>query len=122
MPLTCYTGPEALQWLREKAAPKGFALNRFRDKQEAIRFVEHLYQLGASRVFVPNDRIRDYEKLKREIGGASSDAIVIVLPRGMASRRALLEFYRREASNEGLQDEMPDELVVDGQYLYFWWD
>ena len=84
--------------------------------------MEHLYQLGASRVFVPNDRIRDYEKLKREIGGASSDAIVVVLPREMASQRALLEFYRRETSTEGLEDEMPDELVVDGQYLYFWWD
>jgi hypothetical protein len=122
MSLNCYTGPEALQWLRDKAASKGFALNRFRDKEEAIRFVEQLYQLGASRVFVPDDDIRDYEKLRREIGGASSDSLVVVLPSEMAKRQAVLEFYQLEVTSEGLEDETPEKAVEDGQYLYLWWD
>jgi hypothetical protein len=122
MPLTCYTGPEALQWLRDKAAPKGFALNRFADKDEAVRFVEQLYQLGASRVFVPEDSIRDYERLRRAVRGATSDSLVVVLPSDPAKRKALLEFYHTEASSEGLEEDTPEQSIVDGQCLYFWWD
>ena len=122
MALTCYTGPEALEWLKEKAAAKGFALNRFGNKDEAICFVEQLYRLGASRVFVPDDAIRDYERLRREIGGASSDSLVVVLPSESAKREALLEFYQQEASSEGLDDQTPEQSIADGQYLFFWWD
>jgi hypothetical protein len=122
MPLTCYTGPEALQWLRDKAAPKGFALNRFTDKDRAICFVEQLYQLGASRVFVPEDSIRDYEGLRDAVGGATSDSLVVVLPSDPVKRSALLEFYQAEATGAGLEQDTPGQSIVDGQYLYFWWD
>jgi hypothetical protein len=122
MPLTCYTGPEALQWLRDKAAPKGFALNRFTDKDRAIRFVEQLYELGASRVFVPEDSIRDYEGLRHAVGGATSDSLVVVLPSDPVRRSALLEFYHAEATSAGLEEDTPGQSIVDDQYLYFWWD
>jgi hypothetical protein len=122
MPLTCYTGTEALEWLRYKAAPQGFALNRFPSKVEAIDFVEQLYRLGAAKVFVPDNSVRDYPKLRLEIGGASSDSLVVVLPSESSKREALLNFYQREASAEGLADDTQEEAIVDGQYLFFWWD
>jgi hypothetical protein len=122
MPLSCSTGPEALEWLRDKAAPKGFALNRFPDKAEAARFVEQLYQLGATKVFVPDDAIRDYEKLRREVGGACADSLVVGLPSEPERRKAVLEFCVQELRDEGLDDETPDDSVVDGRYIYLWWD
>ena len=122
MPLTCYTGAEAREWLRNKAAPKGFAPNRFPSKVEAIKFVEELYQLGAARVFVPEDSVRDSPKQRLEIGGASSDSLVVVLPSDSSEREALLQFYQQEASAEGLADDTPEKAIVDGQYLFFWWD
>jgi hypothetical protein len=118
----CSTGPEALDWLRNKAAPKGFALNRFTDKDAAISFVQQLYHLGAMRVVVPDAAVRDYARLRCEIGGASADSLVVTLPSDSRQRKALLDFYTDEARNEGLEDETPSDSIIEGQYLYFWWD
>src|SRR4051794_7532812 len=118
MSLYCLTGPEALEWLRDKAAPKGFALNRFREKAEAAHFVQQLYQHGAMKVFVPDNAIRDYEKLRREIGGAEADSLIVELPAELERRKAVLKFCAEEMRNEGLEDETPDDSVIDGRYVY----
>ena len=97
-------------------------MNRFHDKEEATRFVQQLYLLGATRVIIPDGAIRDYEKLRCERGGACADSLVVTLPSDSQKREALLEFYVEEATNEGLEDETSTDSIIEGQYLYFWWD
>jgi hypothetical protein len=43
-------GPEALAWLRLNQNPGCFAGERFRSRQDAGRFAEWLYALGAESV------------------------------------------------------------------------
>lgn len=57
MPLTCDDGSEAKEWLTSQAARHGFAPKRFGIKDEAIAFVEDLYNAGAAEVFIPSDDI-----------------------------------------------------------------
>ena len=105
-------GPEALQWLRANGHEAALASNRFSSTAEAIAFVEELYAAGARRVFVPADTIRDDEE-ERALGGAYSDSLVIELSSSDVPEEATLEGY--DLSHEPLP-------VIDGRYLYLWWD
>ncbi len=113
-------GPEALQWLRANGHEAALASNRFSCTADAIAFVEQLYAAGAHRVFVPADTIRDDEE-ERELGGAYSDSLVIELSSPDVPQ-PLSRLYCAEAALEGydLRHEQPP--VIDGRYLYLWWD
>ncbi len=113
-------GPEALQWLRSNGHEAALASNRFSSTAEAIGFVEQLYAAGARRVFVPADTITDDEE-ERELGGAYSDSIVIELSHSEVPE-ALLRLYREEAMLEGYDLRHEPTPVIDGRYLFLWWD
>jgi len=83
-------GPEALAWLRLNQNPGGFAGERFRSRQDAVRFVEWLYALGAERVVVPNLAIRDDSITLKFEGGPYANALVVHLPEDPARREPLI--------------------------------
>jgi hypothetical protein len=120
MPLTSYTGPEALAWLKSNGSKVGFAGNRFGSTREAIAFVEELYGAGAARVLVPDDAIRKHHAEVSEHGGPYADSLVIELPSG--DRADLFEIYEHEAEAEGYGDMKGADSVIDGRYLFLWWD
>jgi len=120
MPLTSYTGPEARDWLKKNKSGCALAGNRFRSTQEALAFVEELYSCGATRIFVPDDAIRDDEVEVRESGGPYADSLVIELPAG--ERKKIFEIFEREAEAEGYEDMTGPNSVIEGKYLYLWWD
>jgi hypothetical protein len=113
-------GPEALHWLRSNGHEAALASNRFSSTAEAITFVEQLYAAGADRVFVPADTIIDDEE-EREMGGAYSDSLVIELSTSDVPE-ALSKLYREEATLEGYDLRHEPPPVIDGRYLYLWWD
>lgn len=120
MPLTSDTGPEARDWLKTNKSDCCLAGNRFGSTQEALAFVEEVYAAGAARVFVPDDAIsRDPAEI-REHGGPYADSLVIELPVG--DRKKIYEIYEREAEAEGYEDMTGEGCVIDGRFLYLWWD
>jgi hypothetical protein len=120
MPLTSSQGPEALGWLRSNKSPFAFAGNRFDSTQAAVAFVEQVYAAGARRVFIPDDAIRADPAELRKHGGPYADAMVIELPE--KGREALYRLFEQEAASEGYDDMKGDQSVIDGRYLYLWWD
>jgi hypothetical protein len=120
MPLTCSDGPEALAWLRENRSASALAGNRFESTAAAIAFVETLYQAGATRVFIPQDSIRADEIELRESGGPYADSLVIELP--PLPSPELFRLFEAEAEAEGYDDMKGEESVIDGRYLFLWWD
>ena len=113
-------GPEALQWLRSNGHESALASNRFESTAEAIAFVEQLYAAGAGRVFVPADAIVDDEE-ERAMGGAYSDSLVIELSASDVPE-ALSKLYCDEATLEGYDLRHEPPPIIDGRYLYLWWD
>ena len=120
MPLTSHDGPEALGWLKANQSKSGFAGNRFDSTIAAIDFVAQAYAAGATRVFIPDDAIRSDPAEIREIGGPYADALVIELP--ATHREGLYQIFEREAELEGYEDMKGDACVIDGKFLYLWWD
>jgi hypothetical protein len=113
-------GPEALQWLRSNGHEAALASNRFSSTAEAIAFVEQLYAAGACRVFVPADTIRD-DAAEPELGGAYSDSLVIELASSHVPE-PLLRLYCQEAAMEGYDLSHEPPPVIEGRYLFLWWD
>jgi hypothetical protein len=119
MPLTSTNGPEALEWLRNNKSASGFAGNRFDSTNAAIAFVQEVYAAGAKRVFIPDDAIRA-DAIELPECGPYADAMVIELPD--AGREAIYLLFEREAASEGCDDMRGNQSVIDGRYLYLWWD
>src|SRR5256885_13701919 len=113
-------GPEALQWLRSNGHEAALASNRFSSTAGAITFVEQLYASGARRVFVPADTIIDDEE-EPELGGAYSDSLVIELASSQVPE-ALSRLYCHEATMEGYDLRHEPPPIIDGRYLFLWWD
>lgn len=120
MPLMCSEGPEALAWLRANRSASAFAGNRFESTAAAIAFVETLYQAGATHILIPQDSIRDTEIELQESGGPYADSLVIELP--SSPSRELFRLFEAEAKSEGYDDMKGEESVIDGRYLFLWWD
>jgi hypothetical protein len=121
MDITFQDGPEAREWLKWNGHEAALASNRFRSTAEGLAFVEQLYVAGAKRVFVPQDAIIADEEELVDLGGPSSDTLVIELA-DCTVPLPLEEIYRQEATIEGFdrtQDPLP---VIDGRYLLLWWD
>lgn len=113
-------GPEAKRWLDENGHEAALASNRFDSTDAAKRFVASLYEYGAKRVFIDSETIiSDEEEMK--LGGDYADAIVIELEDGSASEE-LRSAYMKEAAHEGYDLEGESLPVIEGKYLYLWWD
>jgi hypothetical protein len=122
MALSCFYGPEALDWMRSNASKAALAGNRFESSLAAIQFVEQLYEAGAERVFIPQESIRDDERELRDSGGPYADALVIELPSDPLSSARLFRIFESEAESEGYGNLKGENSVIDGRYLYLWWD
>ncbi len=113
------TGPEARQWLQSNQHTAPLASNRFSSREGAQEFVDALYEAGAKRVMIPSDSIRaDDAELAQ--GGPYADAIVIELDPAKDSAE-VLRLYKAEAQEEGY-DLSAENPVIDGRWLYLWWD
>lgn len=101
---------EARQWFSTNKNVSPFAGNRFGKKENALAFVEQLYEAGAETVYVTG--------INNEAGGPYADSIVLVLPSDKEKRKKLFEINRIEAEREGF-DGMRD---IGQKELFFWWD
>lgn len=110
-----HSGPEARQWLKENGNPHALATNRFDSKQDAVKFVESLYEAGATKVFVPNDSINDTEA-ERFDGGPYADAVVVEFDPKTAAR--LVPLLQREIDEQG----GGDPFAVPNGWALLWWD
>lgn len=107
--------PEALAWLKSNRNKSALASNRFGPTEEAVAFVRRLYELGARRVVIPPDILRDEPDRIRTEGGPYADALVVFLPSDGASREGLTAFCRTQAR--------ADEAIITGDdAILLWWD
>jgi hypothetical protein len=111
---------EARAWLAKNGSESGFASNRFGPTEAARTFVEEVYSAGAAKVLIPNDAIRDDEEEVSEMGGPYADALVIELP--ASGREKLYSIFESEAAGEGYEEMTGAGSVIDGRFLYLWWD
>ncbi len=108
---------EARAWLMQNPSEHCFAGNRFYDRQEALDFVNRLYDLGA--LFVLVDNIYDEPYRVREQGGPYADTFNVHLPREADVRAVIRAIFEHElAERQGL-DLKPYDY---GDTLIFWWD
>jgi hypothetical protein len=108
---------DARQWLNDNLNPHCFAGNRFYDKQEALDFVNRLYELGAVRVWV--DNILDEPYRLREEGGPYADTLIVELPEDRLARAKLHEVFEYELHERQGLDLEP---CTEDDTLIFWWD
>lgn len=111
-------GPEALEWLRLNKNESALASNRFGPTSEAIRFVENLYTLGAERVIIYQDTIRNDDFTINEEGDPYADALTVILPSEPEKREKVWRICADEISGEGFD---PSEGKGDDAIL-LWWD
>lgn len=101
---------EAREFLTK--AKTDLAKNRFPSKKESVDFVEHLYTLGASQIFVTG--IGSYVS----DDDMSCDELVVHLPADKEKRKAIFDIYNKELVAEGLEAEKDE----DQKEIKFWWD
>ncbi len=87
-------GPEAREWLKANPSPHAFASNRFQTTADALRFVERLYELGATEVIVDNIMF-----LQRDNWLPYADTFIVFPPDGVARQR-LFEFVEKDGAPE----------------------
>jgi hypothetical protein len=106
---------EAKQWLQASRNTSALATNRFGTTANALRFVEELYERGASCVFI--DRVVN---LPHDGGQSYADELFVVLP-GDGRRKALLDLIEEEGRPDTLDDE--EHFVDHGRgSVSLWWD
>jgi hypothetical protein len=89
---------EARAWLSENLSPWCFASGAFPRKEDALAFVERLYQRGASEVCVTHVCDRLIDTLVE--GGPYADALAIRLPDELERAADIREFCLRTAPPE----------------------
>jgi len=83
---------EARTWLKA-AGKKARSLGRFKRTNDAAKFVEELYQAGASQVMVP-------DIYRNQRGTQFADSLLVQLPRDTAGRKAVSCRLRAIAETE----------------------
>lgn len=116
-----YEGPEAREWLQSNGHEAALASNRFRTTTEGLAFVEHLYFLGAKRVFIPRDSLIADEEELIDLGGPYSDTLVVELASGIVSPE-IEALFRKEGTIEGFDREKDPIPIFNERFLVFWWD
>lgn len=99
------------------------AVNRFRNAEGGRAFIEHLYALGATRVYVTDI---DCRQTTLHLGIVHANQVMVTLPDEPAARRALGTTFAAEALREGYGDldaEMEMFMVnPENTEIGFWWD
>ncbi len=106
--------PEAREWIRNSGRAGPLASNRFEGKEDALAFVNALYEAGAVKVVV--DAIMD-DELEMAEGGPYADALIVRMPTDVRKRLRLMSIASTESLKRG-------EPVADVglETMYFWWD
>ena len=112
--------PEAREWLAKNKNPYALAGNRFSGTEDATKFVESLYALGAVKVEIPRDAIYSDKKRIEDEGGPYADALLVTLPKSQTEIDALFNVFKGEASRQGMVFN-PEEGVRNNKAL-LWWD
>lgn len=106
---------EAREWLRTTSNPSALATNRFGHTSEALKFVEQLYDAGASCVIV--DHI---QMLADDNGEPYADELVIVFPYD-ARRHDLFDIIEHEGRPDAVDDQQ--HVIDQGRgSARLWWD
>lgn len=107
---------EAKNWLKNTRNPSALATNRFESTENALKFVEMLYETGAELVEV--DQIFDESDRIQNEGGPYATALIVHLPDSPEMRTKLYEVFNQEAQEQGFDDfQDTDEKTVT-----LWWD
>jgi hypothetical protein len=112
--------PEAKEWLKENKNKYALAGNRFAGTEDAIKFVEKLYELGAVKVVISKDSIYDEKERVEKESGPYADAIVVTLPNSESERAALFNVFKNEANSQGM--EFDPSTDVRNNKAFIWWD
>lgn len=114
------SSPEAKSWLQENQNKYALAGNRFAGTEDAINFVNKLYDLGAVKVVISSDSIyNDKDRIEKE-GGPYADAIVVTMPSSESQKAALFEIFKKEAVSQGM--EFNSDTDVKNNKVFIWWD
>ena len=113
-------GSEALAWLRSSTHPYPLGA-RFDGAEDAIRFVEWLYALGAERVVVPEFQIRSDPGTPHRKGGPWSSAIVVHLPAEPARREPLIWLCALEMREQQVSSPRDLEQYVGSRRVFLRW-
>ncbi len=114
-----FDGPEALNWLKNNRNESALASNRFGPTENAVRFVQGLYNAGALRVVIPRANITDDEDTQKWESGPYADAVVVELPQNSGRREKVWEICAREIRREGFD---PADGADDEGKVFLWWD
>lgn len=106
---------EAREWLQARRSPSALASNRFGSTENALTFVEQLYDAGASCVIV--DHIMT---LPHEEGELYADELIVVLP-GDARRTSIIELVEHEGRPDTVDDQQGTVDHGRGS-VRLWWD
>jgi hypothetical protein len=103
---------EARQWFVENKNPNAFASNRFFGTENAVKFVNSLYEAGAEKVYVVEPQ-EDVDTIRDE-GGPYGDTLVVIMPGNFQQRNRILKIKGKEV--------FFDPTAINGNELFFWWD
>lgn len=102
---------EAREWLKNTLETTPLAGNRFKDKEEARRFVEDLYFAGAVRV-----EVEDVDEPRPGYRYAST--LTVIMPNLKELRDEIFTIYNEESEKETGRTESDSGQST----LTFWWD
>ena len=110
---------EALEWLMNNNNPSALASDRFGETANAIAFVKRLYEFGAVEITVVG--VWDEPERIEDEGGPYASTLLVKLPQDIKKREKVLEIYKNEIEEHGLNEG--EELEqLDKNILAFWWD
>ena len=106
----------ARDWLHSNKNEYPLASNRHGNAASALAFVNRLFILGATEVYVA-DPAEEPSRIELE-GGPYSDTVVVLLPSEPNKREALFKVFAEEAEHEGF--DAPQDVGQSEHLL--WWD
>ena len=111
---TLDNSPDAREWIQNNGREGPLASNRFEGKEDALAFVEALYEAGAVKVVV--DAIND-DEIEAAEGGPYAESLLVRLPSDPEKRERIFAIVDAESKKVG--EQVAD---VGKETLYFWWD
>ncbi len=104
--------PEAREWIRNNGMEGPLASIRFEGKEDALAFVNALYEAGAVKVLVY--AIND-DKIEMAQGGPYADALIVHLPADQGDRHRLMAIVDWETWKKGSRWRVSGErLFISG--------
>ena len=114
---------EALEWLKNNNNPSALASDRFGENENAVQFVETLYELGALKVSVIG--IFDEPERIEDEGGPYATHLIVDLPDDIEKRNKIIKFYKNEMREQGIEEgegilEWNESKLNEGKLAFGW--